>query len=46
MALIADIFAAIPAEKNIVREMSKKPCFRGPLDRDHGKSVETLFESE
>ena len=46
MALIADVFAAIPAVKNMVREMSKKPCFRGPLDRDHGKLVETLFESE
>ena len=46
MALIADVFATIPALKNMVREMSKKPCFRGPLDRDHGKLVETLFESE
>ena len=46
MALIADVFAAIPAVKNMVRGMSKKPCFRAPLDRDHGKLVETLFESE
>ena len=26
--------------------MSKKPCFRGPLDREHGKSVEAMFQSE
>ena len=26
--------------------MSKKPCFRGHLDRQHGKWVETLLQSE
>ena len=26
--------------------MSKKPCFKGPLEREHGKSVETMFQSE
>ena len=46
MVLIADVFHEIPAAKNMVREMSKEPCFRGPLDREHGKSVETLFQSE
>ena len=25
----------------MVREMSKKPCFRGPSDRQQGKWVET-----
>ena len=46
MTLIADVFLEIPAPKNMVREISKKPCFRGPLDTEHGKSVEALFESE
>ena len=46
MALIADLFPEIPSAKNMVREMSKKSCFRGPLEREHGKSVETLFQSE
>ena len=46
MALIADVFPEMRAAKNMVREMSKEPCFRGPLDREHGKSVETLFQSE
>ena len=26
--------------------MSKKPCFRGPLDREHRKSVERMLKSE
>ena len=46
MALIADVFHEFPAAKNMVREMSEKLCFRGPLDREHGKSVETLLQSE
>ena len=46
MTLIADVFPETPAAKNMVREMSKKPCFRGPLDREHVKLVEILFQSE
>ena len=46
MALIADVFPEIPAAKNMVREMSKRPCCRGPLDKEHGKSGETFFQSE
>ena len=46
MTLITDIFAEIPAPKNMVRYMSKKPCFRGLLDTEHGKYVETMLHSE
>ena len=46
MTVIADVFREIPAPKNMVGKMSKKPCFRGPLDREYGKSVETKFQSE
>ena len=46
MTLITDVFPDIRASNNMVRQMSKKPCFRGPLDREHGKSVETMFQSE
>ena len=46
MTLIADVFAEILAPKNMVRSMSKKPCFRGPLDRENGKLVETMFQFE
>ena len=44
--LIADVFPEIPAPKNIVSKMSKKPCFRGPLDRQRRKCIETLLQSE
>ena len=46
MTLIADVFREILAPKNIVREISKKPYFKGPLDRQHSKWVETLLQSE
>ena len=46
MTLIAHVFREIPAPKDMVREMSKKPCLRGPLDRQPGNSVETLLQSE
>ena len=43
---MADVFPEIPAPKILVREMSKKPCFRGPSGRKHGKWVVTLLQSE
>ena len=46
MTLEADVALEIPAPKYMVREMSKKPCFRRPLDRKQGKWVETLLQSE
>ena len=46
MTLIADVFRKIPAPENMVRLMSKKPCFRGALDRQQGKWDETLLQSE
>ena len=41
MTLIADVFPEIPAAKKMVRLISKKPCFRGDLERPQGKRVET-----
>ena len=46
MTLIADMFLEILAPKNMFRQMSKKLCFREPSDRQHGKWVETLLQSE
>ena len=46
MTLRADVFPEILASKNMVRSISKKPCFRGPLDKQHNKWVNTLLESE
>ena len=46
MNFIADAFWKILALKNMVRLMSKRPCFGGVLDREDDKSVETMFQSE
>ena len=46
MTLIADVFTEIPPPKNIVRQISKKPCFKRPLDREHCEWVEMLSQSE
>ena len=46
MTLVADVLLEIPAPKKMLRSISKEPCFTGPLDREQGKWVETLFESE
>ena len=46
MPHVADVFPEIPGLKNMVRKMSIKPCFRGPVDRQQGKLVETLLKSE
>ena len=46
MILITDVFPELAAPKNVVRSMSKKLRFRRPFDRQHGKWVETLLQSE
>ena len=46
MTLIADIFKEIMAPKNMIRLISKKPCFTGPLERQKAKWLETLEQSE
>ena len=46
MNLIPDIFPEIPAPENMVRQMPKKPCFRGRLDKPHSKWVESLLQSK
>ena len=37
VTFVADLFLEILAPKNMVRQMYKKPCFRGPLDGQQGK---------
>ena len=46
MTVIADVFPEVTGPKNMVRQLSKKPCFRGPLDTEHGKWVKTMLQSE
>ena len=46
MTSIVEIFPILRTPKNVVTYMSKKSCFKGPFDRQHGKRVETLLQSE
>ena len=45
MTLIAYIFPKLPTTKDVLRSMSKRSRLRGPLDRRHGKRLETLIQS-
>ena len=46
MTLIADLFPKLRTPENVVRYMSKKSRSEGPFDRQHGKRVQTLLQSE
>ena len=46
MTLIADLFPKLRTPENVVRYMSKKSRFKGSFDRQHGKRVQTLCQSE
>ena len=46
MTLIAYLFPKLHTPKNVVRYMSKKSRFKGPFDRQHGKRVQTLLQSD
>ena len=46
MTLIADLFPKLRTPENVVRYMSKKSRFKGSFDRQHGKQVQTLLQSE
>ena len=46
MTLIADLFAKLRTPKNVVRYMSEKSRFKGLFNRQHGKRVQTLLQSE
>ena len=46
MTLTVDVFLNLRTPKYVVREMSKKSCFRGLFDKGHGKRTETLLKSE
>ena len=43
---MADVFPKLRTPRSVDREMSKKFCLRGPLDKQHGKRAQTLLESE
>ena len=41
-----DLFPKLRTSRNVVRYLSKKSCFKGPFDKQHGKRVQTLLRSE
>ena len=46
MTLRANVFPEVPAPKKMVRLMSQKLCFRGPLEREDDKWGETMLQCE
>ena len=46
MTLIGYLFRKLRTPENVVRYMSKKSRFKGPIDRQNGKRVPTLLQSK
>ena len=46
MTLIADLFPILRTPENVVRFMCKKSRLKGSFDRQHGKQVQILLQSE
>ena len=46
MTLIADLLAKLRTPKKVVRYTSKKSHLKGPFERQLGKWVQTLLQSE
>ena len=46
MTLIADLFLKLRSPENVVRYMSRKAGFKGFFERQHGKRVQLLLQSE
>ena len=46
ITIILDVFPKLWTPKNLVKQMSKEPRFRGPFDRQHGKGNQTLLKPE
>ena len=46
MTFIADVFPILQTLKNEVGYMSERSHFRGALERQDGKQVQTLLQSE
>ena len=45
MTVIDFCISHIMDSQNMFRKMSKKSCFRGPIDKQHGKQAQTLLKS-
>ena len=46
MTFITDLFPKIRTPKNVVRYLSEKSRFKGPFDKQQGKRVQMLLQSE
>ena len=46
MTLIPDLFSKLRTPENMARYMSKKSRLKGPIDKQHGKRLQTLLRSE
>ena len=46
MTLRADLFPKLRTRKNVIKQISKKSPFRGPLDKQHANGDQTLFRFE
>ena len=46
MTLIAYVSPKLRTPNNVVRQMPEKSRLRGPLERQCGKQVKTLFQSQ
>ena len=46
MTLIANVFPKLGTPKKLIRKMSEKFRFKGPLHKKHGKRAQTLLQSE
>ena len=46
MTLIAEVFPKLRTPKNMVTSMSKKSCFNGSFEKQHGKGAQTLLKGQ
>ena len=46
MTFIAHLFPKLRTPKDVVRYLSEKSRFKGTFDRQHGKRVQKLLQSE
>ena len=44
MSLIADVFPKLRTPKNMVRSMPKNSCFRGSVEKQHGKCHKNIAQ--
>ena len=45
MTLIAYLFPKLRTAKDVIRKMSKNPCFRTPFDSRYAKESQTVLKS-